>query len=271
MVIIVLVKYVPDMSRVRFDVDRGRVDRSSADLEINPFDLNALEAAVCIKEELGGQIFVLSMGPRRTESALKDTLARGADDAFLLEDRKFAGADTLATSYTIASAVRQLGHFDLILCGEKTVDGDTGQVGPEVAEHLDIPHIACAYELNVTRENVTATCDIGMERCTFKTSFPALITVTKDINIPRLPTFRDRARARQVAVQMMGAAVLSGNADVTRFGVQGSPTKVYKVIVPSGEGRKGKIFRQASDEAVNEVSERICHLVSPNNGAGDIS
>ncbi len=270
MVIIVLVKYVPDMSRVRFDVDRGRVDRSSADLEINPFDLNALEAAVRIKEELGGQVFVLSMGPRRTESALKDTLARGADSAFLLEDRKFAGADTLATSYTIASAVRQLGHFDLILCGEKTVDGDTGQVGPEVAEHLDMPHIACAYELNVTRDNVTATCDIGMERCTFKTSFPALITVTKDINIPRLPAFRDRARARQMAVQMIGAAALSGTADVARFGVQGSPTKVYKVIVPSDEGRKGKIFRQASDEAVDEVAERICHLVSPNDCGGDI-
>jgi electron transfer flavoprotein beta subunit len=270
LVIIVLVKYVPDMLRVRFDVDRGRVDRSSADLEINPFDLNALEAAVRIKEELGGQVFVLSMGPRRTESALKDTLARGADSAFLLEDRKFAGADTLATSYTIASAVRQLGHFDLILCGEKTVDGDTGQVGPEVAEHLDMPHIACAYELNVTRENVTATCDIGMERCTFKTSFPALITVTKDINIPRLPAFRDRARARQMAVRMMGAAALSGTADVARFGVQGSPTKVYKVIVPSDEGRRGKIFRQASDEVVDEVAERICHLVSPNDCAGDI-
>ncbi len=271
MVIIVLAKYVPDMSRVRFDVDRGRVDRSSADLEINPFDLNALEAAVRIKEELGGQVFILSMGPRRTESALKDTLARGADSAFLLEDSKFAGADTLATSYTIAGAVRQLGHFDLILCGEKTVDGDTGQVGPEVAEHLNMPHITCAYELKVTRDEVTATCDIGMERCTFNVSFPALITVTKDINTPRLPTFRDRARARYLEVQMMGAAVLSGSADAARFGVQGSPTKICKVVVPSDEGREGKIFRQPSDEVVSEVAERICHLVSPNNSAGNIS
>ena len=266
-----LAKYVPDMSRVRFDVERGKVDRSSADLEINPFDLNALEAAVRIKEELGGQVFVLSMGPWRTESALKDTLARGADRAFLLEDRKFAGADTLATSYTIASTIKQLGNFDLILCGEKTVDGDTGQVGPEVAEHLNIPHIACAYELKVTREEVTATCDIGMERCTFKAPLPVLITVTKDMNTPRLPTFRDRARARQMAVQVMGAAVLSENADAARFGVQGSPTKVYKVIVPSDEGRKGRIFRQSSDEVVSEVAERICHLVSPNDRAGDIS
>ena len=270
MVIIVLVKCVPDMSRVRFDVERGKVDRSSADLEINPFDLNALEAAVRIKEELGGQVYVLSTGPRRTESALKDILARGADGAFLLEDRQFAGADTLATSYTLASAIKQMRHFDLILCGEKTVDGDTGQVGPEVAEHLDIPHIACAHEVSVTCNDITATCDIGMERCTFKASFPVLITVTKDINTPRLPTFRDRARTRQMAVQMMGAAVLSGTADVARFGTQGSPTKVYKVIVPSDEGRKGKIFRQASDEVVDEIAERIYHLVSPSNSAGDI-
>jgi len=264
------VKAVPDMSRVRFDIAKGRVDRSSADLEINPFDLHALEAAVRIKEELEGQVIVLSMGPRRTESVLKDALARGADSALLLEDRKFAGADTLATSYTIASTVRHLGDFDLILCGEKTVDGDTGQVGPEVAEHLNIPHIACASKMNVTRESVVATCDIGMKRYTFKAIFPVLITITKDMNTPRLPTFRDRARARQMAVQIMGATALSENADVRRFGIRGSPTRVHKIVIPSDEERKGKIFRQASEEAVKEVAECIHNLLNPSNTTGNV-
>ncbi len=147
--IIVPIKQVPDMNQVRFEVDRGRVDRSSAGVEINPFDLNALEAAVQIKEDMGGTVTAISMGPHQAESSLRDALARGADDAVLLENRKFAGADTLATSYTIACAIRKLGAFDLILCGEKTVDGDTGQVGPEIAEHLNIPHIAYVSWLEV--------------------------------------------------------------------------------------------------------------------------
>ena len=129
MKIIVPIKQVPDMSQVKFDNEQGRVDRNSAGVEINPFDLNALEAAVQITEKSNGSIIAISMGPLSAESSLKDALARGADEAILLSDSAFSGSDTLATSCILAAAIRKLGEYDLIICGEKTVDGDTGQVG----------------------------------------------------------------------------------------------------------------------------------------------
>ena len=259
--IIVPIKQVPDMNQVKFEVDRGRVDRSSAGVEINPFDLNALEAAVQIKEDTGGTVTAISMGPHRAESSLRDALARGADDAVLLEDRKFAGADTLATSYTIACAIRKLGAFDFILCGEKTVDGDTGQVGPEIAEHLNIPHIAYVSWLEVRGGTLVAQCEMGGRAYTVESAFPVLLTVTKDLNIPRLPGFRDKAKARQVAVAVWGARELASVADISRYGVRGSPTRVHRVIIPSEENRKGKIFRNAVEEAIDEIAaELLNHL-----------
>ncbi len=255
--IIVPIKQVPDMNQVKFEVDRGRVDRSSAGVEINPFDLNALEAAVQIKEDVGGTVTAISMGPHRAESSLRDALARGADDAVLLEDRKFAGADTLATSYTIACAIRKLGAFDLILCGEKTVDGDTGQVGPEIAEHLNIPHIAYVSWLEVRGRTLIAQCEMGGRAYTVESALPVLLTVTKDLNIPRLPGFRDKAKARQVAVAVWGASELASVADASRYVVRGSPSRVHRVIIPPEENRKGKIFRNAVEEAIDEIAAEL--------------
>lgn len=199
--IVVPIKQVPDMERVEFDIEKGVVDRTSAEGEINPFDLNALEAAVQIKEKLGGTITVISMGPSQAESALKDALSRGADSAVLLVDREFAGADTLATSYVLASAIKKLGQFDLIICGEKTVDGDTGQVGPEIAEHLGIPHVAYVSEIKEGGEKLVVACDMEDDRYLIESAFPLLITVTKDINVPRLPTFSDKLKARKAEVE----------------------------------------------------------------------
>ena len=160
--LVVLIKPSPDIEKVRFDTVRGVVDRSSAPLEINPFDLNALEAAVQIKEKLGGEITAISMAPPMAEPVLKDAIARGADRAILLTDKRFAGADTLATSYTLASAIKKLGKFDLIICGEKTVDGDTAQVGPEVAEHLGIPHVAYVSRIKeISRERLLVVSRYG--------------------------------------------------------------------------------------------------------------
>ncbi len=260
--IIVPIKQVPDMNQVKFEVDRGRVDRSSAGVEINPFDLHALEAAVQLKEDLGGNVTVISMGPRRAESSLRDALARGADNAILLEDRKFAGADTLATSYTIACAIRKLGEFDLILGGEKTVDGDTGQVGPEIAEHLDIPHIAYVSWLEVRGKRLVAQCEMGGRVCTVESAFPVLLTLTKDSNAPRLPGFRDKAKARQATVSVWGAGELGGGADASMYGVRGSPTRVHRVIVPSEENRKGKIFRNSVAEAIDEIAAELLNRLN---------
>lgn len=255
--IIVPVKQVPDMSQVNFDTEQGRIDRGSAGVEINPFDLNALEAAAQIKAQSGGVVTAISMGPPLAESTLRDALSRGADDAVLLTDRAFAGADTLATSYTLAAAIRKLGEFDLVICGEKTVDGDTGQVGPEIAEHLGIPHVAYVSEIREVGKKMVVVCEMEGDRYTIESGLPLLITVTKDINTPRLPAFSDKLKARKVKVEIWTAADLSDTADQSRFGAQGSPTRVHRITVPTEEGRKGQVFRDASNEAVARIVDAI--------------
>jgi electron transfer flavoprotein beta subunit len=242
--IVVLVKEVPDIEKVRFDTEKGRVDRSSAKAEINPFDLNALEAGAQIKGKLGGIITAISMGPPSAESTLREALARGADRAILVTGKGFAGADTLATSYTLASAVRKAGSFDLVICGEKTVDGDTGQVGPELAEQLNIPQITYASELvEVSEEKIVAVSEIGGRSYLVESKLPVLITVTKDINKPGTPSLRDRLKARESKVEIWrDVDALADVADVSKFGAAGSATRVLKVIVPSEKGRGGKIF-----------------------------
>jgi len=244
--VVVLVKQVPDIEKVRFDFETGRIDRSSAPAETNPFDLNALEAAVQIKEELGGTVTAISMGPPQAESTLRDAIARGADRAILLTDTRMAGADTLATSYTLACAVKVLGGFDLVICGEKTVDGDTGQVGPEVAEFLGIPHVAYVSEIReVERDRLVVVADMG-DKYLVEVRLPALITVTKDVNTPRLPTLRDRLRARKAEIEVWDADVLSKVCDPGRLGFEGSKAIVFRVVVPRREGG-GCVFLEGED------------------------
>ena len=248
--VIVLVKIVPDIERVRFDIEKGTVDRSSAENEINPFDLNALEAALQIKERLGGHITTLSMGPQSAEGIYKDVFARGAERAILLSDRRFAGADTLATSYTISSAIRKLEHFDLVLCGEKTTDGDTGQVGNEVAEFLGIPSLYYVSKLEVNDNKIYATTELDGERLIYEIGTPALLSVTKDANVPRLPTLREKLDARKKSAEIWDAETLG--EEVERYGAKGSPTRVAKTIVPKEEGRKGRVYRNV-DEGIDAV------------------
>lgn len=250
--IIVLIKQVPDIEKVRFDVETGRIDRSSAPAEINPFDLNALEAAVQIKEKLGGYIIALSMGPPQAVSSLRDAMARGADDAILLEDKKFAGADTWATSYTLAAAIKKIGAYDLILCGEKTVDGDTGQVGAEVAEQLNIPHVYYVSRIvDFNEKNITVISEMDDASYTIEAAYPALISVTKDANKPRLPTLKDKLRAMKNEVKVWHATDLEGFVDLNCVGYLGSPTNVHKVVIPQERYREGKIFRNVEEGLEN--------------------
>jgi len=259
--IIVLVKQVPDIEKVRFDYEKGRLDRSSAGAIINPFDLNALEAAVQIKKQTGSIVTAISMGPEKAEESLRDALARGADKAFLLTDAKFAGADTLATSYALSCAIRRIGLFDLIICGEKTIDGDTAQVGPEVAEFLSIPHVAYVEgvrEVNMTEIVVKSRLD---ENCYMvQMRFPGLITVTKDANVPRLPTLKDKLRSRKAEVTVWTANDLSDLAEEQLFGLSGSPTWVAKVYAPSTGKRKSQIIKGTSEKKAGKVAEILADL-----------
>ena len=256
--IIVPIKQVPDMERVKFDTEAGRIDRSSASGEINPFDLNALEAAVQLKEKLGGTVTTISMGPPQAETSVRDSLARGADRGILLVGKEFAGADTWATSYALAAAIKKLGKWDLIICGEKTVDGDTGQVGPEIAEWLAIPHIAYVSEVRESSDTgITVVCEMEADQYGIESPLPTLLTVTKDINVPRLPSFADKMKARKAEIEQWGASDLSEFAEVANLGLKGSPTRLNKVVIPSEEGRKGEVFRGSPEDATKKVADAL--------------
>jgi len=256
--IIVLIKQVPEIEKVRFDYVKGRLDRSSAAAVINPFDLNALETAVRVKEKIGGAITVVTMGPEKAEESLRDAIARGADQAILLTDPEFAGADTLATSYTLASAIRKFGAFDLIICGEKTIDGDTAQVGPEVAELLDTPHVAFVEEIrDVDRRRVIVRSKMGRKYYLIELTFPGLITVTKDVNTPRLPSLRDKMRSRKADVTIWDAEDLTDVAHKKSYGLAGSPTWVAKIYAPLSEKRRGQILKGTAEDVARGIVQAL--------------
>ena len=255
--IVVAVKQVPDMERVKFDTVAGRVDRSSAPGVVNPVDLHALEAAMRIRDDHGGEVVAISMGPQQAESALKECLARGADRVVLLADKAFAGADTWATSYTLASAIKKLGGCDLVVCGEKTVDGDTGQVGPETAEWLGIPHVNYVREIVSVDGRLKALCDMSDGLYLAEVTLPALITVTRKAHRPRYATPQRIYAAVDASIEKWGAAELADVATSDNFGLRGSPTRLTRVVVPPVEGRKGEWIRGTPDEVVATLLAKL--------------
>lgn len=260
--IVVLIKQVPDMEKVKFNREKGVVDRKSAGTEINPFDLNALEAAVQISEKIDTTVTVVSMGPPSAEKALKECIARGANEGILISDIKFGGSDTKATSNILASALRKIGNYDLVIAGEKTVDGDTGQVGPEVAEFLNIPHASYISKITDVSDDRIKVCSEIWEGTYLKSiRLPALITVTKDINEPRLPSFKNKMKARKAEIKVLKFEDLQEYIDIEKVGFKGSPTKVKKIEVPEIQKREGKIYREADtakaeDELIDIFKEK---------------
>lgn len=249
---IVFIKQVPDMKEVEFNYEEGTVDRSSADLEPNPFDLNALEEAVQYKEKLGGEVIAISMGPQQAVSTLREALARGADEAILLRGSEFAGSDTWATSIALGSAIQKIGDYDLIFTGEKTVDGDTGQVGPEVAEFLGIPHVSYVSEVKKKgEEGVEVQGEAWNATFIKKVRLPCLLTATKDLNEPRLPSFKDKSAARKAEITTWGAEDL--NVDVEDLGITGSPTRVVEMEVPPPQKRESTLLRDEPEKAVEKL------------------
>ncbi len=245
---VVCIKQVPETTEVRIDPDTRTLMREGIPSIINPFDTYAIEEALKFKDDLGGKVTVISMGPPQAEEALKEALAMGADEAILLSDPAFRGADTLATSRTLAAAVDRLDDYTLILCGKQAIDGDTAQVGPEVAEILDVPHIAYVKkvrELNEDSVTVERMVEGGYE--VIQAELPALMTVVKDINQPRLPTMRGIMRAKRMKVTTWGHDDLGLPSD--HVGLDGSPTEVIKVFSPelsaSGEMIPGEPAEQA--------------------------
>ena len=240
--IIVCIKQVPDTAEVKIDPEKGTLIREGVPSIVNPFDEFAVEEALCLRAKFGGEVTAITMGPPQAVSALRQAVAMGVDEAVLLSDRAFAGADTWATSYTLAAAVRKTGPVDIILCGKQATDGDTGQVGPGIAFQLGINTLTYVSRINRVEPEpapgvieVERSLDEGRE--TAESRLPVLLTVVKDINVPRLAAIADVRRAARMAIPTWGAADLPGVQ--TRFlGLEGSPTRVVEIASPPAVPRR---------------------------------
>lgn len=256
MKILVLIKEVPDMERVKFDSERGVVDRSSASAEINPFDESALQAAVDMKEKYGAEVTVMTMGPGKAARSLQEAYARGADDGILVTDRAFGGSDTIATSRTLAAAISKE-PYDLILCGEKSVDGDTAQVGAEAAQILGIPHCYYAEAIEADGDKVRVTIEnlCGMKQIRTM-AMPCLVGVTKNIASLKLPTVRRKLESREKEFTSLGLADLP-ELSKENTGFNGSPTKVAKIEVPAEETKESIVFRENFDDFAAAIGKEM--------------
>jgi electron transfer flavoprotein beta subunit len=229
--IVVCLKQVPGTTKVKIDPQTNTLVRQGIENIVNPFDTYALEEGVRTKERYGGKVTVISMGPPQAEEALREAISLGADEAILLSDSAFAGADTLATAYTLAKAIERIQECNLIICGRQTVDGDTGQVGPELAEMLGISFVAYVSKIEEISNGymqLQRMVEEGHE--VIETPLPAVISVVKEINVPRLPSLRGIARSKSAVVPVWTAQELDVDQDM--IGLSGSATRVIKVFFP---------------------------------------
>ena len=254
--ILVCVKQVPDTTEIKIDPVTNTLIRNGVPSIVNPFDKNALEAALQLKDKYGAEVTVLSMGPGQAAEALRECYAMGADNMVLVSDRAFGGADTLATSYTLSAAIRALGEFDLILCGKQAIDGDTAQVGPEMAEHLGIPQITGALSLSYEDGKFVVVRENENYQLTLACAAPLLVTVTKSEKEPRFASIKGKMKARKAQIPTLTVADL--DIDPATVGLKGSPTKVKKAFTPTPPEINGEIITEAdADAAVDMLFEKL--------------
>jgi electron transfer flavoprotein beta subunit len=255
--IIVLIKQVPDTTEVKLDPKTGNLIREGVESIINPDDRHALEAAVALKESFGGKVTAVSMGPPQAIDALAESLGVGADRGILLSDRAFAGADTWATSLTLARAVQKIGKYDLILCGRQAIDGDTAQIGPQLADWLQLPQITYVFEIEAIRRKTLVAkrrLEDGYERV--QCNLPALLTVIGELNTPRYPSMAPLIDAcrEKAPLQIWNAADIG--VITHEVGLEGSLTHVIKTFAPKVE-REGQIMKGDTKESVAALVDRI--------------
>jgi electron transfer flavoprotein beta subunit len=255
--VVVLLKQVPDTTDVRIDRETNTLIREGVPSIINPFDMYAIEEGLRLRERAGGAgaVTVMSMGPPQVEASLREAIALGVDDAVLLSDRAFAGSDTWSTSYTLAAGIRKRGAFDLVLCGKQAIDGDTAQVGPGVAQFLDVPQVTHARKIDVGPDGV-ATVERLMDDGTdvLRVALPAVISVVKEINDPRLPSLKGKMRAKKAEITVWRSGDL--DVDARELGLDGSPTRVVRVFAP--EPRPGgRVIQGTVDDVVAELAAEL--------------
>jgi len=248
---VVCIKQVPETTEVRVDPTTKALIREGVKSVINPFDENAIEAALQLREAHGGKVTVICMGPPQAEESLRQALAMGADEAILLTDPASRGSDTLATSYTLAHMVRKVGEPDLVVCGKQAIDGDTGQVGPGLAERLGIPQVTFAIELEVSDGTLRARRVLDDYFEVIEVKLPAVVTVLKQTNEPRNPSMRNVLRAKRAEIAKWSLADL--DADPTQTGFDGSPTQVIEVWPPERR-TGGKMLEGPVEDIVEEIA-----------------
>ena len=252
--IVVCLKQVPDTNEVKIDPKTGTLIREGVPSIINPDDKNALEESLRLKDEHGAHVTVISMGPPQAEKALREALAMGADEAILVSDRAFAGADTLATSHALAATLKKL-DYDVVFAGRQAIDGDTAQVGPEIAEHLNLAQITYVEKVDVIKGGlkVRRAWEDGYEDIEVKT--PVLLTAIKELNEPRYMNIKNIFEMFQTKEVKVWNATDIG-ADVTLLGLKGSPTKVKKSMTKEPKG-KGELIQLPADEAALYVVSKL--------------
>jgi len=249
---IVCIKQVPETPNVGIDPRTNTLIREGIPSIINPFDMYAIEEALLMKDKFGGKVSVITMGPPQAVEALREALAMGADEAFLLSDKGFAGSDTWATSYALSKAIEKIGQYDIIFCGKQAIDGDTAQVGPGVARRLGIPQLTYVCKIReidpgAKRIVVERLLEAGKE--IVESKLPALVTVVKDINQPRFRTLLGIRKATQAQIPVLKPADI--NCEEEKVGLLGSATEVVRIFTP--EPRKGGQVLEGEPEETCET------------------
>ncbi len=253
--IIVPVKQVPETNAVKMDEETGTMIREGVEAIVNPLDLYAIEIAIRLREAHGGEVVAVSMGPPKALVALKEAIAMGCDSGVLVSGKAFAGSDTWATSYVLAGAIEALGAFDLIICGERATDGDTGQVGPGIAAWMDLPvatYVGKVDDVADGRCRVHRLVEDGYE--VLDMDLPGVLTVVKEVADPRLPTLGGKKKAKQADIPTLGPDAMT--VEETNLGLKGSPTRVVKIFRPKVARQCEKVVA-ADEQAIDDAADRL--------------
>ncbi len=255
--ILVCIKQVPGSSNVEVDPVTGVLKRDGASSKMNPYDLYGLELAMTLAERYDATVETITMGPPQARAIIEEAICMGAGGGTVMSDRKFAGADVLATAYTLSEGIKRLGEHDLIICGKQTTDGDTAQVGAEIAEYLGIPNVSCVLSVDEVRDgcvSVTVALDNTIVKQSIK--MPCLISVDGDINTPRLPSYKVKQTLTEDMVRFISFADLEDN-DPNHYGLNGSATQVERIFPPNKNAERHNIAGEPAAVAA-EIYDLIC-------------
>ncbi|NQT71956.1 MAG: electron transfer flavoprotein subunit beta/FixA family protein [Chloroflexi bacterium] len=256
--IVVCIKQVPSTTEVKINSETNTLVREGVESIINPFDTYAIEEGVRLKERFGGKVTILTMGPPQADIALKECIEVGADEGILVSDRAFAGSDTLATSYVLSKAIEKIGDYDLVISGKQTMDGDTGQVGPGIAQRLGIPFVAYVSRVDdISDGKMKAERMIDEGHEVVEAPVPCVMSVSKEINVPRLPSLRGKMKAKSAQLTVWSAQDLG--IEDNKVGLAGSPTFVMQIFSPKRE-RQSEMLEGSSAEQVSALCDKLSEM-----------